>query len=775
MSVLLYRIGRFAFTRRWWLIGGWTAVLAALAGLLLAFPVHVSNEVRIDGTPSQQVIDELAAAMPEAAGGQGMVAFRAPEGTRLDAGPGRQALVAAVDGVYRCPHVVDPRRVLAAEVAKGPDSALLRASAAVAGASGGPAPGGPAPLPADGGAVPGVLVSADGLVALLQFQFDVQTYELPAGTVARTLDVARAPVSGLGIRVLPGASMIEIPELAGAGEITGLAVAAIVLVITLGSVLAAGLPLIIALTGVALGVGGAFALSHVLEMHSLSAVLALMLGLAVGIDYALFIVNRERRLILGEGLDAREATARAVGTAGTAVFFAGSTVVIALAGLLVVGITLFTTMALVAAATVAIAVLAAVPLLPALLGLLGERVCSARARAKPRTTGPKAAPRWPGRLVRHRHLALACALVIPAVLALPALDMKLGLPSGASYHSGTAQRQSFDAVSRAFGPGYNGPLTVVARNTVPGTAIAPETLGRVAAALRAMPGAVSVSLAGTNGGGDTAILSVIPAGGPNDEETRQLVRTLRDRARQLARQDGVSLGTTGFTALALDVSARIAAALPVYLATVFGLSLLVLLLVFRSLVVPVKATVGFLLSVGATLGVTTAVFQWGWLRGLLGLDATAPVLSLLPIVVTGVLYGLAMDYQVFLVSSIREAHVHGETAHRAITSGFATAGRVVTAAAVIMISVFAGFAFNADPMVVQVGFALAVGILVDAFLVRMTLVPAVLAIVGERAWWIPRRLDRVLPRLDLEGDRLLGRLRGERPSGAQAPVPADHP
>ncbi|TVT53289.1 MMPL family transporter [Amycolatopsis rhizosphaerae] len=774
MSVLLYRIGRFAFTRRWWLVGGWAAVLAALTGLLLAFPVHVSNEVRIDGTPSQQVIDELAAAMPEAAGGQGMVAFRAPDGTRLDEGPGRQALVAAVDGVYRCPHVIDPRRVLAAELAKGPDSALLRATAAVAGASGGPAPGGPALLPADGRPVPGVLVSADGSVALLQFQFDVQTYELPAGTVARTLDAARAPVSGLGIRVLPGASMIEIPELAGAGEITGLAVAAIVLVITLGSVLAAGLPLIIALTGVALGVGGAFALSHVLEMHSLSAVLALMLGLAVGIDYALFIVNRERRLILGEGLDAREATARAVGTAGTAVFFAGSTVVIALAGLLVVGITLFTTMALVAAATVAIAVLAAVTLLPALLGLLGERVCSARVRAKPRTTGPKAARR-PGRLVRHRHLALACALVIPAVLALPALDMKLGLPSGASYHSGTAQRQSFDAVSRAFSPGYNGPLTVVARNTVPGEAIPPEALGRVAAALRAMPGAVSVSLTGTNGRGDTAILSVIPAGGPNDEETRQLVQTLRDRAGLLERQDGVSLGTTGFTALALDVSARIAAALPVYLATVFGLSLLVLLLVFRSLVVPVKATVGFLLSVAATLGVTTAVFQWGWLRGLLGLDATAPVLSLLPIVVTGVLYGLAMDYQVFLVSSIREARVHGETGHRAITSGFATAGRVVTAAAIIMISVFAGFAFNADPMVVQVGFALAVGILVDAFLVRMTLVPAVLAIVGERAWWIPRRLDRVLPRLDLEGDRLLGRLRGERPSGAQAPVPADHP
>ncbi|MFJ9562322.1 MMPL family transporter [Streptomyces fuscichromogenes] len=777
MSVLLYRLGRFAYGKPWYVIGGWLAVLAAVVALLVTNPVRLSNEVRIDGTPSQQVIDDLAGSLPEASGGQGMLLFKTRDGTRIDAGQGRSALLAAVDAVYRHDHVIDARKVLAAEAAQGRSSLLLRAQAAVAQASGTPSAGSaPVPLRSGGQPVPGVIVSADGSTALLQFQFDRQTYELPSGTIDSTIGAAERKAAPGGLEVLPSASMLEIPEIAGVGEVVGVTVAALVLLVTLGSVVAAGLPLVIALVGVTVGVGGAFTLSTVFEIHSLAAVLALMLGLAVGIDYALFIVNRERRLILDEGLDAHEATGRAVGTAGSAVFFAGTTVVIALAGLLVIGITLLSTMAVVAAATVAIAVLLALTLLPALLGLVKERICPARIRRAAQRHASAAhrgrATRWAARLVRHRYAALTAAILIPAVLAVPAAGMKLGLPSGASYNPDTGQRRSYELTSDAYGPGYNGPLLVVVGSTVNGRSLSPATLAAVAADLRGVRNAASVSLAGTNRTGTTAILTLIPAGGPNDDATKDLVTAVRDKSARMNTAYGVTVGITGFTALAIDVSDRLADVLPLYVATVLGLSLLILLLVFRSLMVPVTATVGFLLTIGATFGLTTAVFQWGWLQNLIGLDATAPVVSLLPVIITGVLYGLAMDYQMFLVTSMREAHVHGADALDATVTGFARASSVVLAAATIMVSVFAGFVFNAQPMIKQAGFALAAGILIDAFVIRMTLIPATMALAGEKAWWIPAWLDRLLPDLDVEGDRLAQRIPLPRPTAVRPPAPA---
>ncbi|MFF0226321.1 MMPL family transporter [Streptomyces sp. NPDC004629] len=761
MSVLLYRLGRFAYARPWYVIAGWLAAVSAVVGLLAVNPVKLSNEVRIDGTPAQNVIDDLAKSLPDASGGQGMLVFRAPSGARVDGGDGRTALVAAVDAVYRHDHVIDPRKVLAEELAKGDRSPLLRAQAAVAGGAGQPGGGAPTPLQDDGRPVPGVVVSADGSTALMQFQFDEQTYELPSGTIDSTVQAAERQAERGRLDVLPSASMMEMPEIVGVGEVVGVVVAAIVLLVTLGSVVAAGLPLVIALVGVTLGVGGAFTLSSVFEIHSLTAVLALMLGLAVGIDYALFIVNRQRRLILDSGLDAHEAAGRAIGTAGSAVLFAGSTVVIALTGLLVIGITLLSTMALVAAATIAIVVLLALTLLPALLGLVRERVCSARARRTARQQPAAAHPRatrWGSRLVRHKRSALAAASLVPVVLALPAVGMKLGLPSGASYNPDTAQRQSYEAVNDAFGPGYNGPLMIVARATTAGRPLTPAVLAATAADLRDIKGAASVSLAGLNGSGTTAVLSLVPDDGPNDDGTKTLVGSVRDTSRQLSQQHGVAIGVTGFTALAIDVSDRLADVLPLYVATVLGLSLVVLLLVFRSVVVPVMATLGFLLSIAATFGITTAVFQWGWFQGLFGLEATAPVVSLLPIIVTGVLYGLAMDYQMFLVTSMREARVHGAGPLDATVSGFAQASAVVVAAATIMVSVFAGFIFNAQPMIKQAGFALAAGIVIDAFVIRMTFVPATMALAHERAWWIPAWLDRLLPDLDVEGDKLAQRI-----------------
>ncbi|MCD0451674.1 MMPL family transporter [Actinocorallia sp. API 0066] len=764
MSVWLYRLGRFAYRRPWRVIGAWLTVLGVLGGLLIANPTQLTNELRIDGTPAQNVIDELAERMPEAAGGQGVLAFRVEHG-RVDEAGRAPALLAAVDAVYRHDHVVDAREVLAAEAVKGDRSVLLRASAAIP--HGGPTPlmadgqtvpgavppGSPTQLTANGTPVPGVLVSADGTVALLQFQFDEQTHSLPSGTIEDTVAAAEQAVEGTGIEVLPGAAMSEMPELVGIGELIGVGVAAIVLLITLGSVVAAGLPLVIAISGVAVGVGGAFTLSHLVDMQSITVVLALMLGLAVGIDYGLFLINRARRFMSEDDLAPEEAAARATGTAGSAVFFAGLTVVIALLGLTVARIQLLTTMALVAAATIAVVVATVLTLLPALLGLAGHRI---RPRRKARPEGRheehgRFARRFAGFLVRHRIVTACAAVLLPLLLAIPALDLRLALPTGASYDPATPQRQSYTAVSDAFGPGFNGPLLVAAH--AENGALEPRQLVGVHQRLTAVDGIAGATLVGVNAADDTAVFQVVTTTGPDAEATKDVVLDLRAHADTIA-GTGVEVGVTGVTAMSIDVSDRLADAMPLYLATVLLLSLVILTLVFRSILIPLQATAGFVLSVVAALGATTAVFQWGWAQGLLGLDAQTPVVSMLPIIVTGVLYGLAMDYQVFLVTSMREAHVHGADAHEAVRRGFAGASRVVAAAAVIMVSVFAGFVFNPEPMVTQIGFALAFGILVDAFLIRMVFVPATMALLRDRAWWLPRRVDKALPELDVEGGRL---------------------
>ncbi|WP_102145548.1 MMPL family transporter [Mycobacterium hubeiense] len=767
MSTFLHRVGRFAFGRPWLVIGLWLGLIAVVAGVLLVNPPKISNEMRINGTPAQQVIDALAEQMPESAGGQGLIAFTAPDGQRIDQGANRAALLNAVDAVSRADHVLDPSALAQEEIAKGPASPTLAASAAITRiqVTEPPRPDAPQPLVVDGQPVPGVLISADGGAALYQFQFDKQTTELPAGTVEHTVDAARNAVAQTGISVLPSASMMQMPEIIGVGEVIGIAVAALVLIITLGSLVAAGLPLATALTAVAVGVGGTFLFSHLVDMQSMTVVLALMLGLAVGIDYAMFIVNRQRRLILDQGLSAAHAAARAVGTAGSAVVFAGTTVVIALVALTVVGISLLTPMALAAAATVVVAVLASLTLLPALLGLVGERICSRKARDSQSgsgTTNHRLAAAWVGAVLRHRVPVAITGVVVAALLALPALGMSFGLPGGGSYNQGTPQRESYDVVAEHYGDGYNGPLVVVAEPADGGSRLATADIVDTYNDLRRLPGVESVGLQKVSDTERFAVFSVIPADGPTDDATAQLVRDIRGHAGPLTGLHDVDLGVTGITAMGIDTSDRLADAVPLYVSVVVGLSLIVLLMVFRSIAVPVKATVGFLLSVLATFGATTAVFQWGWLQQLFGLSATGPILSLLPIIVIGVLYGLAMDYEVFLVSSMKEAHVHGHRGDAAVTHGFSQASRVVVAAAVIMTAVFAGFVFNADPMIKQMGFALAFGVMIDAFVVRLAVVPAVMSMLGDRAWWLPKRLDARLPNLDIEGDQLNRRLAGQQ-------------
>ncbi len=777
MSKLLYRIGKAAYDRPWAFIASWILILGVVIAMLGINGMSVSSEMKIEGTESQKVLDKLAQELPEASGGQSSVVFTAPAGERIDTPDRIAALTEAVNKVYSLDYVINPMELAAAAAAAAgaggaegamPDADALGADAAAAAAA---ADAVPAELPpygpliVNGMPVPGVLVASDGSIALFQFQFTVQQTSLPEGVADSVVEAVTAIEEGTGITALPSDTLKSVDIPIGANEIYGLVIAAIVLIMTLGSLVAAGLPIVIALFGVGIGVGGAFALSSFVTMTSVTPVLALMVGLAVGIDYALFIVNRQRRLIFDQGLTAREAAARAVGTAGSAVFFAGLTVIIALCGLLVIGISFLSMMALVAAVTVFLNVLVALTMLPALLGLVGERICSRASREKNSTKGAAQqhgiADRWVKGVVRFRWLVIVGVIVILGAAAIPVADMQMGMPSGATANQDTSARQSYDAISDGFGEGFNGPLLIVAEPKDPSAAITPEQLGGLVQAIGQVKDVSVVQPLGVNADGSIAILSLIPDTGPTDAATQQLVKELRAADSAIAATFGVTLGVTGFTAINIDMSAKLAEVFPIYIGIIVILSLIILLLVFRSILVPIKATVGFLLSVLATFGLSTAVFQWGWLSELFGFDTGGPIMSFMPIMVTGILYGLAMDYQVFLVSSMRESYVHGHRGTESVIHGYDQASRVVVAAAIIMVSVFAGFIFTHDIMIKQIGFALALGILVDAFVIRMALVPAVMALFGDRAWGLPQWLDRLLPNLDVEGDKLIAELNAQ--------------
>ncbi len=754
MSTFLHRLGGVAYRRPWAFILAWLIVLTGVVGLAVTSDGHISSSMTIDGTPSQRVLDQLREELPPASGGQGTIVFTVPEGERLDSGVRASAVADAATTIAALPETVD-RSTFTAGAPTGDSPTAPAPDANQPSDSTGGVATRPHPLLVDGAPVPGVLVSSDGSVAMLQMQFTTQVDSLPDGTTEEVVDLAETAVADAGVTALPSDSLDTMHPPIGGHEAIGLVIALLVLFITLGSLWAAGLPILTALTGVGIGVGGAFALSSSITLTTATPALALMIGLAVGIDYALFILHRQRRLILTQGLSAADATARAIATAGSAVAFAGSTVVIALAGMTVIGIGFLTTMALVAAATVALAVLIALTLLPALLGILGEKVCSPRARASSqraaRPSRKQLTNRWVELLVRRPWLAVAGVVVVLGLAAIPAPGMDLGMPTGGTAPHESTSRQSYDAIARGFGEGYNAPLLVVAHPEDGGT-LDQAALGTIAAGLTGTDHVASATLMGADPDRTVAMFTVIPAQGPDDDRTAALVETLRDPANPLATQTRATFGVTGLTAVNLDITDRLSAALPEYLAIIVGLSLLLLLLVFRSVVIPIKATAGFLLSIVATFGVTTAVFQWGWFIGLVGLDTGGPLLSFLPIMVTGILYGLAMDYQVFLVSSMREAHAEGMPPRRAIVHGFEHASHVVAAAAIIMVTVFASFVFSDDATIKQFGFALAVGVLIDAFLIRMTLVPAVMSLLGHSAWWLPRWLDRLLPVIDLDGE-----------------------
>ncbi|MER5304268.1 MMPL family transporter [Streptomyces lasiicapitis] len=737
MATFLYRIGRWAFRRRRLVGGLWLgALLLAVAAAAVA-PAAEEEDLSMPGTESQKAFDLLDERFPESnsQGAEARLVFQAPDGQRVTARENKEAVkdtLGSLDGGDQVASATDPYKTGA--------------------------------------------VSKDGSIAYSTITYTEDSVDLTESTKSALEDAAsKARDTGLTVEI--GGSALEAEEApGGTTEIIGVVVAAVVLVLTLGSLVAAGLSLLTAFVGVAIAFGLVSALAVPLGLTDTVAILALMLGLAVGIDYALFITSRFRDE-RAQGSEPEEAAGRAVGTAGSAVVFAGATVFIALVGLGVVGIPELTKMGLGGAGAVALAVLVALTLVPALFGFFGRRVLSRSVRKATRpgneraTTAdrPGLGTRW-ARFVLRRPVAvlLVAGLGLGAV-ALPALSLELGLPGDESKSVETTQRRAYDLLSDGFGPGFNGPLTVVVDTSEATDTRAATDL--VVKTVRGVDGIASVGDPALSKTKDTAVLTAVPKTAPNSGETKDLVQAIRGAVSGVEADTGAGVLVTGKTAMNIDISEAMSDALIPYLTVVIGLAVLLLMVVFRSILVPLKAALGFLLSVGAAFGVLVAVFQWGWAADLLGIEQTGPVMSLMPILVIGIVFGLAMDYEVFLLTRMREAYVHGASPGEAIVNGFRHSGRVVAAAAIIMVSVFAGFIGMSNPTIQTMGVGLAAAVAFDAFVVRMAIVPAVLALLGHRAWWLPRILNRVLPNVDIEGEKLSRHV----PSPAAVPDAAAQP
>jgi uncharacterized membrane protein YdfJ with MMPL/SSD domain len=710
MATYLYRLGRWSFDHHRRVLTAWLLVLALVVACAAAFKGQTNNKFEVPGTESQQAQELLNQKYPEASGAFARVVYAAPEGHTLDELEYKAAVmdsVATAKGADEVQTVIDPYTAHA--------------------------------------------ISKDGRIGYA----DV-IYPTPASEIGET---ARDELAGVGEPAEHAGMQVEYSGgIATDGAKTnaegvGMMVALLVLAITLGSLVAAGLPLLTAALGVGIGVTALSALSGVIDLSETAPTLATMLGLAVGIDYALFILSRHRQN-LGEGMELRESVAQATATAGSAVVFAGMTVVIALVGLTVVNIPFLTVMGLAAAGTVSIAVLIAITLLPALLGMVGTRITRVNRllgfrRGKATTTVSR---RWVTLVTKRPLPVLLAGLALMLTIAVPATHMRLGLPDGGSDPTSSTERRSYDLLTEGFGPGFNGPLTVVvdAPKVEDEEAFGNEVVKR----LKDFDGVAAVSPPMQNKAGDLTVVQVTPTTSPSSDATNDLVKDLRATADEIPASEHIDAYVTGQTAVNIDTADRLSAALPRYVLVVVGLALLLLMIVFRSILVPLKAAAGFLLSIGASMGLVVWVFQDGNLSGLFNVAEAGPIVSFLPILLIGILFGLAMDYEVFLVSRMREHFVRTGRAKEAVVEGYSQSGRVVIAAATIMIAVFGAFVLDPDPILKSIGLALAFGVLADAFIVRLTLVPAVMALLGKAAWWMPKRLDRVVPNLDVEGESL---------------------
>ncbi|MFJ3755506.1 MMPL family transporter [Streptomyces sp. NPDC090080] len=720
MATFLYKLGRLAFRRRHYVALLWVALLT-LAGVGAASaPAAGNTSFSIPGTEAQKAFDLLDQRFPGTSsdGATARVVFKAPAGEKMTDKLNKATVKKTVKELgedSEVSSVADPYK--------------------------------------------GHAVSKNGEVAYASVSYKVSGMELEDSS-RDALKAAAQDARDAGLTVEIGGDALSASPETGSSEVIGIAIAAVVLVITFGSLLAAGFPLLTAIIGVGIGVSTITALASALDLGSTTSTLATMIGLAVGIDYALFIVSRYRAE-LAEGREREEAAGRAVGTAGSAVVFAGLTVVIALVGLSVVNIPMLTKMGVAAAGTVVVAVLIALTLIPALLGFAGRRIRPTGEKSRLLGGGrpkrkhadrPNMGTRWASFVVRRPVAVLLLGVVGLGAAAVPATSLQLGLGDDGSQPVSTTQRRAYDLLSDGFGPGFNGPLMVVV--DAKDSAHPKSAFKKVDHEIKGLKDVVTVTPARPNEAGDTATITVVPKSKPSSTTTEDLVHAIRDQGTEITADTDAKVLVTGSTAMNIDVSQKLNDALIPYLVLVVGLAFLLLIVVFRSVLVPLKAALGFLLSVMAALGAVVAVFQWGWLSGLLGVEETGPVMSMMPIFMVGVVFGLAMDYEVFLVTRMREAYVHGEKPSQAVVTGFKHGARVVTAAAVIMMAVFSGFIGSSESMIKMIGFGLAIAVFFDAFIVRMAIVPAVLALLGKRAWWLPKWLDRLLPNVDVEGEGL---------------------
>ncbi|WP_106849695.1 MMPL family transporter [Blastococcus sp. Marseille-P5729] len=765
MATLLYRIGHFCYRNRKGVLAAWLVVLigmATAAGLLMG---KFSPQFSIPGLQSQTALDKLTEKVPAAGGTTGRVVLQAEDGPLATPAHDAQveAMVSEISGMDGVASVTPP--------------------------------------------IPGTSISpTEPSIGYITIVFSDEIGAIPVATL-ESIEKVVGENDGDGLRAeIGGAAAQQMPAI-GSTEGIGVAIAVVVLLITFGSILAAGLPLLTALIGLGIGISGILIVSGFVTMSDTAPILALMLGMAVGIDYALFIVSKHRDQ-LRRGLGVEESISRANATAGTAVVFAGLTVIIALAALTVVGIPFLGVMGLGSAFTVIMAVLVATTLVPALLGFAGYRVLPKKERTdiEARVGQTIAAEehhtpnRWIRFIDRRPLVALLGGVLLLGLIAIPATQLRLGLPTDSTAGPETSKRQAYDLVVEGFGEGANNPLLLLVEPDSP-QLLDPQTAAGVEAQVQqqlmqqaaenpqlakygtpemlqmavdqakadavmkpyidqiaGVENVASVQAITGTPDGLFYVLQVVPGSGASDQATVDLVNELRSVSDDLGEQNGANVEVTGLNVVEMDISQKLADALPIYLAIVVGLALILLFFVFRSLIVPIKAVLGFLLSIAASFGAVVAVYQLGWLQGIFGVDTPAPIISFLPVLLIGILFGLSMDYEMFLVSGMREAHAHGLPARKAVTTGYMAGSRVVTAAAIIMISVFAGFIMAPDTIIASIGFALAVGVMFDAFVVRMTIVPAVMRLLGEKAWYLPRWMDKAIPHADVEGTKLLAKL-----------------
>jgi putative drug exporter of the RND superfamily len=722
MSHALYRLGRFAARRPWTVVATWLLVAIVVIGASAGFGRKLEDSFTAPGLDSTAALDLLTAAQSDSAGPTAQVVMTPLEAstTFFDSADAQAAVAKVQAAVTAMPKVLgasDPAAALAA----GRDAAVASGS-----------------------------VSPDGRVALIRVQYPL-IEKLSAGDLDNLKQMAAQARQGSPLQIeLSGDlfSSFEQPE--SGGEVIGLIAAVVILLLAFGSLIAMGLPIGLALFGLALGISSMSLITYVIEIPSWAPQIASMVGIGVGIDYALFIVTRYREL-LARGLTVEESVGRSTATAGQAVIFAGGTVVIAILGLAVAGVPFMTSAGVAVSVTVLVMVLASVTLLPAFLGLIGHRInrfSVRRHRPASRVATDGGWERWGRHVSKHAWPYAIGVTAVLLALAAPVLSLRLGFPDEGSLPDSRTQRRAYDLVADGFGPGINGPLVIavdISRD--------PSVVEPLRTAMLADRGLDAVAPAQVNTDSGVATLLAFPTTAPQDKATLETVARLRAEViPQVLGGSPARAHIGGQTATFGDIGNRVNDRLPLFIAAVVLLSILLLTLVFRSVVVPLKAALMNLLSIGAAYGVLVMVFQWGWGKSLIGLESTVPILAFIPMFMFAILFGLSMDYEVFLLSRVREEYLLTGDNDTSVVHGIASTARVITSAALIMISVFLGFVLGDDPVTKMFGLGLATAIFVDATIVRMVLVPATMKLMGKANWWLPGWLDRLLPTIDIDGE-----------------------